>query len=310
MQRPSLSSPFFLVLATALAPITWGSTYLVTTEFLPPNLPLSAAVIRTLPAGVLLVLLTRNFQPTVPWGRLLTLAIVNIGAFQALLFVAAYRMPGGLAAVVGALQPVIVLALAWSVDRDRPRPVAIGAALIGLAGMALLFVSPETHFDPIGIGAAFTGTASMAAGTFLARRWQNGMPVLAFTGWQLGLGGLVLLPLALWMDPALPPLSVRQGMGYGYLGIVGTLFAYAVWFRGISRLSPVAVSALGLLSPITAIALGWCFLGQSLRGREISGIFVILLSIAALQFRPASSPAVARPNRVQIGAAATGLPLR
>ena len=43
------------ILATALAPLIWGSTYLVTTEFLPPNRPFTAALIRVLPAGLLLL---------------------------------------------------------------------------------------------------------------------------------------------------------------------------------------------------------------------------------------------------------------
>ena len=43
------------ILSTALAPLIWGSTYLVTTEFLPPNRPFTAALIRVLPAGLLLL---------------------------------------------------------------------------------------------------------------------------------------------------------------------------------------------------------------------------------------------------------------
>ena len=39
---------------TALAPAIWGSTYLVTTEFLPPDRPLLAGMIRALPAGLYL----------------------------------------------------------------------------------------------------------------------------------------------------------------------------------------------------------------------------------------------------------------
>ena len=49
-----------ILLLTALAPLIWGSTYLVTTEFLPPERPLTAAVLRVLPAGVLLLLWTRE----------------------------------------------------------------------------------------------------------------------------------------------------------------------------------------------------------------------------------------------------------
>ena len=87
------------ILTTALAPLIWGSTYLVTTEFLPPNRPFTAALIRVLPAGLLLLAWTRRLPRRGEWGIVALLGFLNIGFFQAMLFVAAYRLPGGLAAV-------------------------------------------------------------------------------------------------------------------------------------------------------------------------------------------------------------------
>jgi len=72
-------------------------------------------VIRTLPAGLLLIAYTRQRVHSISWGRLLLLSGLNIAAFQALLFVAAYRLPGGIAAIAGALQPLMILALAWGI---------------------------------------------------------------------------------------------------------------------------------------------------------------------------------------------------
>ena len=138
-------------------------TYIVTTELLPPDRPFTAALLRTLPAGLLLVLWSRRWPAWgdgVGWRRLLVLAALNIGVFQALLFVAAYRLPGGVAAVV----------------------------------------------------------------------------------------------------------------------------AYALWFRGIARLPSVAVSSLGLLSPVTAVLLGWALLGQAMKGVSLVGMLVVLASILAVQW--------------------------
>lgn len=288
------SHTFLIAVASAIAPVIWGSTYLVTTELLPPDRPLAAAVLRTLPAGLLLIAMTRGFAPRVSWARLVILSVVNIGAFQALLFVAAYRLPGGIAAVVGAFQPMLVLLLAWRLDAQRPQPSVAGTALFGVVGMALLFAAPGARLDLLGVAAAFAGTACMAVGTFLSRRWRSNMPVLGFTGWQLAIGGAVLIPFALVFEPPLPPLSIANGLGYAYLGIVGTLMAYSLWFWGVSRLQPVAVSALGLLSPVTAITLGWSVLGQALGGREVFGILIVLGSVSALQLLPAAR---SRPSR-------------
>ncbi len=287
------SPPWADALITALAPVLWGSTYIVASEVLPPDRPFSAALLRCLPAGLLLVLFARRLPAPGQRLRLVVLSALNIGFFQALLFVAAYRLPGGVAAVVGAIQPLLVMALAWGVDRDRPAQVAVGAAVLGVCGMAALLLAPGAAWDAVGVAAALVGAGCMAAGTFLARRWRTDMPVLAFTGWQLLIGGLMLTPVALLADAPLPVLSGLQMLGYGYLSLAGALLAYVLWFRGVARLSPVAVSSLALLSPVTAVILGWSLLGQSMTGVSLIGLMMVLGSVLAVQWaaRPPGRPA-------------------
>lgn len=89
-----------LLLTTALAPIIWGSTYIVTSEFLPPNSPLMAALIRALPAGILLIIITRTLPKGHWWWRIAILGFLNIGFFFYCLFYAATYLPGGMAALV------------------------------------------------------------------------------------------------------------------------------------------------------------------------------------------------------------------
>ena len=281
------SSPWLDALTTAIGPVIWGSTYIVTTELLPPDRPFTAALLRTLPAGLLLVLWCRRgpaWGDGVGWLRLLVLAALNIGAFQALLFVAAYRLPGGVAAVVGAVGPLVVMGLTWTLDHRRPPALALVAGVLGVMGMAALLLSPGARWDMVGVAAALVGTLCMAAGTFWSRRWRSDLPVLAFTGWQLLAGGVMLAPVAWAMDPPLPALTATHIAGYLYLSLAGALVAYALWFRGIARLPSVAVSSLGLLSPVTAVLLGWVLLGQAMTGVSLVGMLVVLVSILAVQW--------------------------
>ncbi|EGV31725.1 protein of unknown function DUF6 transmembrane [Thiorhodococcus drewsii AZ1] len=282
------------ILLTALAPTIWGSTYIVTTELLPPDRPFTAALIRVLPAGLLLVLLMKRVPAPGDRFRLLVLAALNIGVFQALLFVAAYRLPGGLAAVAGATQPLLVMALAWSLDRHTPARLTLWASILGVLGMAVLLLSPNSVWEPVGIIAALAGAACMAAGTFLTRRWKPDLPVLALTGWQLLLGGLMLAPVAWIADAPLPVLSLTQMAGYAYLCLAGALLAYALWFRGIARLPSVAVSSLSLLSPLTAVVLGWVLLGQAMTGTSLVGLFMVLSSVLTVQW------SMSRPQRIRM----------
>jgi probable blue pigment (indigoidine) exporter len=263
----------------------WGSTYIVTSQLLPPDRPFTAALIRVLPAGLLLILAGGWIPKRQQWGRLLILSALNIGAFQALLFVAAYRLPGGLAAVMGACQPLLVMALAWQVERRPPAPLALAASAIGVLGMAALLLSPGSHWDGLGMLAAMAGAVSMACGTYLTRLWRLPVAIAALTGWQLTLGGTMLLPLALSIDPPLPTLSMLQIGSYLYLSLGGALFAYWLWFRGIARLSPVAVTSLGLLSPLTAVILGWLLLGQALSAQSLMGMIMVLSSVLVVQWR-------------------------
>lgn len=271
------------LLLTALAPAIWGTTYIVTSQFLPPDRPFIAALLRVLPAGMALLLWSRRVPLRGEWWKLVMTGILNIGAFQALLFIAAYRLPGGLAAVIGAIQPLLVMLLAWSVDRQRSPWLAVVSACAGIIGMAMLLLSPQTALDPLGIGAAFLGAISMALGTWLSRRWALSLPVVAMTGWQLLIGGIVLLPIALLADPPLHQVTMTQAAGYLWLCVAGAMLAYGLWFRGISRLSPVAVSAMSLLSPVTAVLLGWVFLGQSIKGMALVGLIVVLASVLSIQ---------------------------
>lgn len=275
------------IMLTAVAPAIWGSTYIVTSQLLPPDRPFTAALIRCLPAGLLLLLMTRRLPARADWWRLLVLGALNIGLFQALLFVAAYRLPGGLAAVLGAIQPLLVMVLAWAVDGRAPAQITLWAAVAGVVGMAVLLLSPQTRIEPIGVAAALAGAGCMAAGVWLTRRWQLRLPVLALTGWQLAIGGLMLAPAAWLFDAPLPSLGLTQGLAYAYLSLAGALLAYALWFRGIARLPTVAVASLGLLSPLTAVVLGWVILSQSISGIALAGLVVVLGSVFAVQWTAA-----------------------
>ncbi|KMK82467.1 EamA family transporter [Pectobacterium brasiliense] len=275
------------VLLTALAPAIWGSTYIVTSEILPPDRPFTAALIRVLPAGLLLLLFTRRFPAHRDWWRVLVLSALNIGVFQALLFVAAYRLPGGLAAVLGAIQPLLVMVLVWAVDHRAPRLATLWSAIVGVAGMAILLLSPQTTFEPVGIAAALLGAVCMATGVWLTRRWKLDLPVLPLTGWQLFLGGLMLAPVAWQADAPLPALTLPQWAAYSYLCLAGAVLAYGLWFRGVSRLPTVAVASLGLLSPLTAVVLGWALLSQSMTGTAFLGLAIVLASVFAVQWTTA-----------------------
>jgi probable blue pigment (indigoidine) exporter len=281
-----------LLAATAVTPALWGTTYVVTTELLPDGRPLLAGALRALPAGLLLigavaVLAGRRALPQGAWWwRAAVLGTLNIGVFFALLFIAAYHLPGGVAAVLGALGPFAVAGFAFVLLGDRPARRILIAATVGVAGVALLVLRSAVALDVVGLAAAAGGTITMSLGTVLGRRWgaPSGYPakttaLLALTGWQLTVGGLLLAPVALAVEGPPPALTVPNLAGFTYLSLCGTALAYFLWFRGVTALAPARVTLLALLSPVMAALLGWAVLDQALTIGQLMGAAAVLGSV-------------------------------
>lgn len=267
------------LLITAIAPVIWGSTYIVTTELLPNYSPMAVALLRALPAGLLLLLIVRQLPTRTWWLNIFILGALNFSIFWSMLFIAAYRLPGGVAATLGAVQPLIVVFSAALILGRTIRLVAILVAILGLAGVALLVLAPDAKLDAIGVAAGLAGAVSMAFGTVLTRKWQPSVSPLTFTAWQLTSGGILLIPMVLLFEPSLPIPTATNLFGLIWIGLIGAALTYVLWFRGISRIEPAVVSLLGFLSPATAVLLGWLFLDQSLTLVQIVGVVLVLGSI-------------------------------
>ncbi|MPY62616.1 EamA family transporter [Streptomyces spongiae] len=282
------SNRLALIALTALAPISWGTTYAVTTEFLPPDRPLFTALVRSLPAGLLLLALTRVLPRGAWWGKAAVLGALNIGAFFPLLFLSAYRLPGGMAAVVSSIGPLFVAGLAAVLLGERPTPRTLLTGVAAAFGVSLVVLRAAGALDVVGILAALASTASMSAGTVLTKRWgrPEGVGPLALTGWQLTAGGLLIAPVALLIEGAPPALDGPAVGGYLYLALANTAVAYWLWFRGIGRLSATQVTFLGPLSPLTAAVVGWAALGQALTPVQLAGMALAFGATVLGQLRP------------------------
>ncbi len=291
---------------TGLAPTVWGSTYLVTTELLPPDRPLLATTMRALPGGLFLLALGRRLPVGVWWLRALVLGVLNIGAFNFLLFVAAYRLPGGIAAVIMSAQPMFVVILAALFLGERVRGLHALACVLGAGGVALLVFKGAVTLDGVGVLAAVGGALCMASGITLTKRWgrPEGVSLLTFTGWQLTAGGLVLLPFWLSLESMPDGLTGSNVFGFAYLISLGAVLSYIVWFRGIGLLPATAVSFLALGSPVVATLLGYLFKDQTLSLLQLLGIAVIFLAVVLGQRpprrKPASAPAAAPPGTTSL----------
>jgi probable blue pigment (indigoidine) exporter len=266
------------LLLSALAPASWGTTYVVTSELLPDHRPMLAATMRALPAGLILLAFVRRLPKGSWWWKTAVLGTLNFGAFFPLLFFAAYRLPGGVASTLGSVQPLLVAGFSILILRQRPARAVLGAAVVGTGGVALMTLTAKARLDVLGVLAMLVATALMALAVVLGRKWgrpQGATPMVLAT-WQLVFGGLVLLPMTLVSEGLPGTLTAKNLAGFAYIGILGTAVAYTLWFRGIERLAPTSLSLLSLANPMVAMVAGFVVLHQSLTVPQAAGFAVAL----------------------------------
>ncbi len=107
-------------------------------------------------------------------------------------------------------------------------------------------------------------------------------------------------------EPIPPVPTLTNLLALTWLGLVGMALTYVLWLRGVTRLDSSVVSPLLLLSPVTAVLLGWLFLNQTLTALQIAGGILVVGSIWLGQ--RANHPSAA-PIPRQTGQAGAGFPL-
>ena len=285
------------ILVTAIAPIAWGSGYVVTRSLLPAEAPLWGGVLRALPAGLLVLLLARRLPRGSWWWRSLVLGTLNVGGFFVLVYIAGQRLPSSLAATLMSTSAACMLLFAWLLLHRRPRLAAAVGAATGLVGVAIMLGFDPGGADPWGVAASLGAMVASSIGFVLTTRWGSDVPALPMTAWQLVGGSVVLLPVAVLVEGAPPALTPGSALGFAYLTLVATALAYVAWFAGLRRLSPGVVGVVGLLNPVTGVVLGVALAGEAFGMPQIAGVALVLAGIVL---------GVARPRR----AAGKGLGVR
>jgi probable blue pigment (indigoidine) exporter len=281
------------VLVTAFAPVAWGTTYFVTHEFLPAGYPVHGAALRALPAGLLLLLVRRRLPSGSWWWKSLVLGTLNMGAFFALIYLAAQTLPTSIASTIMALSPVMLMLAAWLAIAERPAAAHLAGAVVGVAGVCLMLLTGPVSVNWHGVLASVAAMVMSSFGYVLAKKWSTGIDVFSLTSWQLIAGGLMLAVAAAAVE-GMPPLSPSVALGFGYVTIFATALAFAAWFTGLRHLSAGTVGLIGLLNPVTGVLLGVAVAGETLGGRQLAGLTLVFAGILLGQRK---TPSHVRPER-------------
>ncbi|MFJ6838553.1 EamA family transporter [Streptomyces sp. NPDC091209] len=267
------------VALTAVAPVAWGTNYFVTHEFLPADHPLYGAALRALPAGLVLLALSRQMPRGVWWWRSAVLGLLNMSVFFVLVYAASQLLPTSVASTVMAVAPLTMMLIAWPLVSERPRTAHLAGAAIGLGGVCLMLLTGVERVSVPGVLASAAAMLVSSFGHILAKRWNAGADVLASTAWQLTAGGLFLLPVAAAVEGRPPALSGQTLLAFGYVTLIATALAFAAWFTGLRHLPTGTVGLIGLLNPVTGVLLGTVVAKEVLTVQQLGGLVLVLAGV-------------------------------
>jgi drug/metabolite transporter (DMT)-like permease len=220
-------------------------------------------------------------------GGVVLFGLVAVAACQAMYFVAASRLPVGIAILLEFTGPVLVVLYQRLIRRQQVRRTAflgIGLAMIGLC--CVVEIWSGLRLDALGLACGLGAGAGNAAYFLIMDRLTGSADPLVITTGSMVVAGVVLLPLALpWNAPwhvlgSSVPLAHHAVPGWLIalaLVLISTVLSYVFGGMAVQRLSASVAAGLAYVEPVSACVIAWVLLGQRLSAVQITGGCVVLL---------------------------------
>ncbi|REF00403.1 EamA family transporter [Thermomonospora umbrina] len=236
------------------------------------------------------------------WPQLAAYGAVALAACQALYFVAASRLPVGIAILLEFTGPVLVLIWIRTVRRTRVHRSAalgVGVAMAGLACVVEIWSGVD--LDALGLAAGLGAAACQAAYFLMVDRLTGRVDPLVMTAAGAVVGAVLLTGLAApWAMPwhvLGDPVAVGDHTAPGWLLaawiiVVSTVVAYATGAAAVQRLSAQVAGGICYTEAVAATVIAWAALGERLTDPQLVGGAIVLTGAFIAQ-RAASAPALA-----------------
>jgi len=211
---------------------------------------------------LLLLAATRTAFPFTPAARRLY-AVSGLSLFSSMLLTywGALHIPSGLISVIFGLSPLItgVFAALWLAERTLT-PRRIGGLGLALAGLWLIFGQPWPGDAQATLGtlAVVAGMALQALGLVWIKRLNVRVSSLAITTGSLGVAVPCFVLAWVMTDAAQWPaaITLRAGMAIVYLGILGSVVGFTLYYYIIKHLGAGRIALIMLITPVSALLLG------------------------------------------------------
>jgi drug/metabolite transporter (DMT)-like permease len=196
--------------------------------------------------------------------------------------------------IVNYSMPVWGSLMAWLILGERLDMRAGVGLVLCSGGLATLVYPVASAHSASGLLLALGCSLCWGAGTIYMRWARIPGDFLAVTAWQIAIGAvvfgggyLIVQGLPIWA-----PISPQGTLAVLYNGLIGTGFAFILWFAIIARL-PTATASLGaLLNPVVGVASSMLILGERPTLPDIIG-FALIFAAAACVLLPSRARATA-----------------
>jgi drug/metabolite transporter (DMT)-like permease len=191
--------------------------------------------------------------------------------------------------IVNYSMPVWASLMAWLFLSERLNARTGVGLVLCVAGLAVLTYPVVNTHSAIGLLLALGCALCWAAGTVYMKWARIPGDLLTITAWQIAIGAVVMaagFPLFQGI-PTFSPVSLQAVLAVLYNGLIGSGFAYVLWFAIIGRL-PTATAALGsLLTPVVGVTGSMLMLGERPTTADTVGFALIFAAAASVLLQPA-----------------------
>jgi drug/metabolite transporter (DMT)-like permease len=274
--------------------VIWGGSYLFVGIAVKDLSPLVIVMARVVLAAAALLPLHLLLVGPLPRDREAWTAIVGLSVFNnvipfTLIVTGQTMIASGLASVINATSPLFGVACIAAAGLEPLIPRKVLGILVGILGVAVLKGGSlmAGNSQSIGILLCLGAAASYGVGGLWAKMKLKGTPPLSMATGQLLCSSVIMSVLAFSFDnpSQLIDASMESWAALIGLSVLSTSFAYILFFRVVARSGPANVLLVTMLIPVSAIAMGLAFLGETLDRMEIFGTVIIMLALVVIDGR-------------------------
>jgi len=280
-------SRWLLPLALLVLSATWGYTWVVAKQALQYAPPFAFAAERCV-GGALALLLAikmtgRPLALKAPWPTV-AIGMTQVTGFMLFQTWALVEGGPGKTAVLIFTMPIWTLLLAWPILGERIRGQQWLAALSTLTGLLLIIEPWNMHSSLFSKFLGVMAALCWAIGTILVKRLRSLQQVdlLSLTAWQMVLGAIPLVLLALLVPERPTDWSASYIGILTFMSVISTAMCWWLWITILDRVPAWEASLSVLGTPVVALVSSRLMLGEEFKLSEMAGILLIGGGLALL----------------------------